>query len=702
MSVSRRLFLAGSSATGLTLAFAGCSPRTTAPEAGGDLNMWVTVQPDDTVVLRVNAADIGQGAQTGLAQSVADEMDADIGKLRIEMAPASDRYMVKGDDPKGYYTGGSSSISGDQFEIFADAGATARAMLITAAARRWRMEPATCTARDGFVIAPDGQRIAFGAVAAEAARLPVPAHVPRKAKEQRRLIGKPVQRLDIPDKVRGAAVYGIDVKVDGMLTGTLAQCPWFGGTLTSVDDKPALAVRGVKQVITLPNAVAVLASSFHAAKKGLDALQPHWQPPADRVASQETMLATLKQHVGATDSSTYTLNPDTKAQTIAKVDAALATGHVFTADYDVQLLAHAPMEPLNATARVTADSCELWASMQDQGSMLTDLAAALSLPRSAITLHSMRCGGGFGRRLKTDYGVLAAQVARRAGVPVKLIWTREADFTHAFYRPASAARLRARLNGDWTIAALDYSGATSNDTAVGGIGRNYPYGDVVIRQKNVPLQFPIGAWRSVDPSVTIFFIESFVDEIAHEAQLDPLAYRKRLLGNDPQHHRVLNTAAEMAGWGKAPAGRGQGLAFFNQRYWGTAVAQVVELSVDAQNHITLHKVSCAIDPGLAVNPNQVKAQAEGGIILGLSAALGEEITVRDGRVEQTNFDSYTVPRLRSIPEIEVTVLETEGVPLGGAGEPPVPPIMPALANAVFAATGKRIRSLPLKRAAFTV
>ena len=701
MTVSRRLFLAGSGAAGLTLAFAGCSPHTTSPQAGGDLNMWVSVRTDGSVVLRVNATDLGQGAQTGLAQIVADEMDADLAQLRVEMAPATDRYMVKGGNPKGYYTGGSSSIR-EQYDMFANAGATARAMLIAAAAQNWGVAAASCTARKGFVIAADGRRDAFGSLAADAARLPVPSHVPRKPKERRTLIGKPVPRLDIPEKVQGKAIYGIDVKVEGMLTGTLAQCPWLGGTLKAVDERPALAVRGVKTVIRLPNAVAVLATSFHAARMGLQALDPKWQPPADRVASRESMYDALKRDIGAADSNVYTLDPDTKARTIARVDAALASGRRFEAAYDVQLLAHAPMEPMNATARVTHDACELWAPMQDQGQMLGDLAETLSLPRSAITLHSLPCGGGFGRRLRTDYGVLAAQVARAAGAPVKLIWTREEDFTHDFYRPASTARLKARLNDDWTIAALDYAGATSNDTAVGGIGRNYPYGAVVVRQKQVELQFPIGAWRSVDPSVTIFFIESFVDEIAHQAKLDPLAYRRRLLKGDARHLRVLDTAAAMAGWGKAPAGHGQGLAFFNQHYWGTAVAQVVEVSVDADNRITLHKVSCAIDPGLAINPNQVKAQAEGGIILGLSAALGEEITLKDGRVEQTNFNNYAVLRLKDVPEIAVTVLETEGAPAGGCGEPPVPPIMPALANAVFAATGKRIRSLPLARAGFTV
>jgi isoquinoline 1-oxidoreductase beta subunit len=285
---------------------------------------------------------------------------------------------------------------------------------------------------------------------------------------------------------------------------------------------------------------------------------------------------------------------------------------------------------------------------------------------------------------------------------VKLIWTREEDMTHDVYRPASLCRLRAALNGDRTIRALDYTGATSNDRALGGIGWNYPYGDVVLRQKNTKLQFPVGSWRSVDPGITIFFIESFVDEIAHGEGLDPLDYRRQLLAKNPRGRRVLNAAALMAGWGSAPAGHSHGIAYFDAHSWGTAVAHVIELSVDAQNRITLHKVCCAIDPGLAVNPNQIKAQAEGGIIMGLSAALREQITLKDGRAEQTNFDSYPILKLAHIPEIEVLVMETPGAEAGGVGEPPVPPVAPALANAIFAATGKRVRTLPFVNSGFTV
>jgi isoquinoline 1-oxidoreductase beta subunit len=386
------------------------------------------------------------------------------------------------------------------------------------------------------------------------------------------------------------------------------------------------------------------------------------------------------------------------------VNAALASGaKIYDAEYQVQLLSHSPMEPMNATAHLTKDSCEIWVSTQVPGDMRDAMVKTFGLPKDAVKIHLTHVGGGFGRRLETDYGVLAAKASRAlGGVPVKLIWSREEDMTHDVYRPASLCRLRAVLNGDKTIRALDYTGATSNDTALGGIAWNYPYGDVVLRQKNTKLQFPIGSWRSVDPGITIFFIESLVDEIAHGEGFDPLAYRRLLLAKDARARRVLDAAALMADWGNAPSGHHQGLAFFHQHSWGTAVAQIIELSVDKANRITLHKVCCAIDPGLAVNPNQIKAQVEGGIIMGLSAALREQITLKDGRVEQTNFDTYPVLRLANIPDIEVLVMESDGVEAGGVGEPPVPPVAPALANAIFAATGKRIRALPFVNSGFTV
>ncbi len=704
IQLNRRLFLAGTG-TALVVGLSACKPRHAARTGAAmddALNLWVAVAPDGIVTIRMNATDIGQGAQTGIAQIVADEMDADFSKVRVEMAPVTDAYLIKGDD-KGYYTGGSSSIA-EQYELFARAGAAARAMLVAAAQAEWQDTDAPCSVSNGVVTnLATREALSFGALTARAASMPLPAHPRLKAPGERRLVGRDVPRLDIPNKVRGRTIYGIDVKIDGMLVGTIAQCPWFGGSLKSVDAAPALAIRGVERVVRLSNAVAVVARNFWTARKGLEALSPQWTKPADAVASDDAMRQALQAEIGAPDSYVGTPDSRTKSATIERVAQALATSRrVFRAQYEVQLLAHAAMEPMNATARVTPDGCELWAPMQSQGDMRKDVAQTLSLPPAAVTLHSMTCGGGFGRRLKTDYGVLAALVAREVGRPVKLIWTREEDFSHDFYRPASAARLTASLRDDWTIAALDYRGATSNDTAVGGFLHNYAIAAAAVRQKRTALQFPIGAWRSVDPSITIFLLESFIDEIAHTAKIDPLQYRRMLLAKETRHLRVLNAAARMADWGKPRAGRAQGLAFFSSHSWGTAVAQVVELSVDSKNKITLHRVCCAIDPGLAVNPNQVRAQAEGGIILGLSAALGERITLKDGRVEQTNFDTYAVPRLASIPEIAVAVLQSDGVPPGGCGEPPVPPIMPALANAVFAATGKRIRRLPLSTSGFAV
>jgi len=665
----------------------------------GRINMWLAIAPDGVTTVRVNATDLGQGAQTGLAQIVADELDADWSKVEVEMAPVIDDYVKDGN----YFTGGSCSIR-ERFDIFAQAGATARAMLVAAAALHWGADRDQCWTENGFVYDPKGERkLGYGALVSRAVHMPVPDEVDLKEPKDRKLIGKPVSRLDIPDKVNGKTIYGIDVNVPGMKIATMAQCPYFGGTLHSVGDKPALAVKGVEHVVKLDNAMIVVARNFHAAKKGLDALAPQWVKPNDAVESKEAMFAALREEIGAADSDVIVLAGKKKADVINRVNAALSTSDkIYEAEYQVPLLSHSPMEPMNATAHVTGDACVVWVATQVQSDMRDALASALSLPKSAITVNSTHVGGGFGRRLQTDYGVLAARASKAIGAPVKLIWTREDDMTHDFYRPASVGRLRAALNSDKTIRALDYSGATSNDTAVGGIAHNYPYGDLVVRQKKTALQFPIGSWRSVDPSVTIFFIESLVDEIAAGEGLDPLVYRRTLLAGNTHALRVLDSAAETAKWGHAPAGRAQGIGFFNSDYWGTAVCHVVELSVDTSKRITLHKVSCAIDPGLAVNPDAIKAQAEGGIVLGLSAALAEQITLNDGKVEQTNFDAYRILRLAEAPEIEVRVLETPGARPGGCGEPPVPPVAPALANAIYAATKTRVRTLPFSDSGFTV
>jgi isoquinoline 1-oxidoreductase beta subunit len=700
MDVTRRYFLAsaGAGTAGLLIGIHACAPEGAKPPQT-QLNKWIAVMPDGTVRIRTTRVDMGQGSQTGLAQIVADEMDADWSKVRVEMAPVVETYLDKDGD---YYTGGSESIRFD-FDAFADAGATARAMLIAAAAKKWDVKPESLLARNGEVIETAGRRRAsYGALCTEAAKLPVPEKVSRKPVSARVLIGKPVAQLGLADKVIGKAQYGIDIEVPGMLVGTLAQCPYFGGKLAALDERPALAFPGVHHVVKFGDAVIVLADHFWAAQQGLVRLAPEWTRPADMIANDDAMFAKLRGEIGAKDSVVSALTKDTRAGE-ARLRAAFASAHkVIQAEYQVPLLAHAPTEPMNAVARVNGVACEVWAPMQAQGDMRNELARALNLPKSSIVLHTTKVGGGFGRRLQTDYGVLAARVARHVGRPVKLIWTREEDTSHDFYRPASVGRVRAALNDDLLIAALEYAGATTNDTATGGFARNYAVADVVVRQKRVGFHLPVGPWRSVDPSITVFFIETLVDEIAHETGADPLDYRRRLLKDDARGLRVLNAAAEQAGWGHAPAGHHQGIAFFNSAYWGTAIAEVVELSLDSNNRIRLHKVSCAIDPGTAVNPQLIRAQVEGGVLLGLSAALGERITLKNGAVEQHNFDSYAPLRFHAAPPIEVRVLESAGAPLGGVGEPPVPPAAPALGNALFAASGNRVRRLPFSVSGYTV
>jgi isoquinoline 1-oxidoreductase subunit beta len=702
-SFSRRSFLiaAGSAGAGLVIGFAVLErqQRPGEPPASGELNAWLSIAPDNTVTIRVTNIDMGQGAQTGLAQALADELEADWSRIRVDMAPIADPYLGKdGDD---YYTGGSGSIR-RHFDSFRQAGATARAMLVAAAAERWGVDPSSCAASNGAVSHPRSNRsLAFGDLAPAAARQPVPADVPLKPRSSWSLIGKPVPRLDLFDKINGRAVYGIDTQVPTMLVATLAQCPYFEGRLQGVDEKPALAIEGVRQVVKLENAVAVVAADFWTAKKGLDTLAPAWTRPETPVASDAAMFARLRSEIGAGDSDVATVPPE-KEVALRRVAAAFSSAHrTVEAEYRMPLLSHSPIEPMNAIARVTAGRCELWAPMQDQISMRDDLAKALQIPKQAVVLHSTTIGGGLGRRLKTDYGVFAALVAQRVGQPVKLVWSREEDLTHDFYRPATVGRLRAALDKDLSIRALEYTGATTNDTAFGGMGGNYGI-DLVARQKNVKMPLPIGAWRSVDASITVFMLESLVDEVAHAAGEDPVDYRRRLLVGNPRKLRVLDAAAEMAGWGRPPAGRFQGAAFFHSNGWETTICEIAELSVDAANRIKVHRVFCALDCGTAVNPDAIEAQAQGGIILGLSAALGESVTLKDGRVEQANFNAYHVLRLGQTPEIQVRILETPDAPIGGIGEPPVPPIAPAIANALFGATGKRIRLLPLVASGFGV
>ena len=704
ITIDRRILLlsgtAAASALVLGIAARGRDNRHADAPDDGELGAWLRIDANGRVTVRVNSVEMGQGAQTGLAQIVCEELDGDWNKVHVEMAPVTETYFVKRGE---YFTGGSSSIR-PQFELFRNIGATARAMLIAAAAKQWQVAAESCTARNGAVLHVASKRTAnYGALAGSAARMPLPHSVQLKEPAVWTLIGKSPPRIDLPRKVTGEAIYGIDVKRPGMRVAAIRQCPYFSGKLEAVDEAPAHAIKGVRQVVKLADAVAVVGDNYWAAKKGCDALLPNWTKPANAIASDPAMMSSLRTAIGAAGSMIATKGDGGREAVIARVERAMASApKVVEAEYQLPLLAHAAMEPMNATAEVGPGRCELWLPTQVQSGVRAAVASALTLSKDAVVVNTTQLGGGFGRRLETDYAVQAALIARDVGRPVKLIWSREEDLTHDFYRPACVGRMKAALDDQQRIVALDYSGATTNDVATGGMLGNYEIADIVVRQKNVALPLTIGAWRSVDPSITIFLLESLIDEIAHGVGIDALAYRRTLLKSQPRELRVLEKVAELAKWGHAPAGRFHGLAYFGSTYWGTAVAEIVELSLDARNKITLHKVYCAIDPGTAINPAQVAAQAQGGIVMGLSAALGEAITVKDGQAEQKNFNAYSILRFAEAPQIVVSVLESDGVAPGGVGEPPVPPAAPALANAVFAATGKRVRTLPLAKSGFSV
>ncbi|MEX0814567.1 MAG: molybdopterin cofactor-binding domain-containing protein, partial [Dongiaceae bacterium] len=532
-----------------------------------------------------------------------------------------------------------------------------------------------------------------------------PAEVALKKPAQWTLIGKPTPRLDTPAKVDGSAVFGVDVKLDGLLVGTVMACPVFGGRLRTVDQAPALAVKGVRAVVPLDDAVVVVADGYWPALKGLRALAPEWDEGANAAMSSASIRAEFMA----------ALDGPAAVAAAAGDDAALAgAAKQVEAVYEVPFLAHATMEPMNATAHVTADGVEIWAPTQGQGPIQFAVGAALGLEPGQVKVHTTFLGGGFGRRFETDFALQAVLAAKAVGAPVKLIWSREEDIRHDFYRPAAVARLRGGLDAGgrpvaWqarlvcpsimTRALPDYVKDGIDPSSVEGAAE-MPY-RIANRRTEYAMKHtgvPVGFWRSVGNSQNAFFVESFLDEIAHAAGADPLDFRLRLLDEAPRHRAVLEAAAETAGWGSPPPpGRFRGLALHES--FGSIVAEVVEISVGDGKALSVHKVACAVDCGVVVNPDTVVAQMESGIVYGLTAALFGEITLRDGRVEQGNFDGYEMLRLAQMPEIAVRIVQF-GAAIGGIGEPSTPPIAPAVANAIFAATGERVRSLPLVRHGF--
>lgn len=721
---TRRSFIAAGSLVGggLALGVAGLvfapnrlSRLPKADDAAAQLTTWIKLAPDNTVTVIVPHCEMGQGAQTALAMMLAEELDADWSRVQVEEAPAEEvfanGYLVRAflpvaaDVPKfmeravdfGSFklmqwmdmqtTGGSSSVRGTGQLGMRMAGGVARAMLIEAAARRWKVPASECETKSSRVLHPGSNRSAtFGELATAAAQMELPVHPQLKSRDRYSIVGKPTPRFDIPAKVDGTAKYGIDVTLPGMLYATVAAAPIFGAKLGSVDPAPALALPGVKKVIQLENAVAVVADSYWRALKALRRLTPSFTDTGNSNRTSDTLTADIVRSLESDQDKSVFASGDA----VARLGAAAKT---IDAEYRVPFLAHATMEPMNATARVADDRCEVWTGVQDPLAARKVAAKAAKLRQARVTVYNQQVGGGFGRRLPGahDFVDQAVRIAKEMSpAPVKLLWSREEDIQHDYYRPAVIARCKGAIDssGAPTVWISRFSGGRDGAALI-----PYAIANQDIRAAEFASHIRLGSWRSVAYSQHGFFTESFVDELAHAAAKDPYEYRRDLLESSPRHRAVLEKAAWIAGWGAKPAaGRGRGIALVES--FGSIVAQVAEVEL-IDGRIRVHNVWAAVDCGRVINPDTAVAQIEGGIVFGLSAALFSEITIRDGRVAQTNFVDYPMPKLADAPRITVEFVDSNAA-LGGLGEPGVPPIAPAIANAVFAATGKRLRSLPLR------
>jgi len=703
--LSRRSFLVGVSAVGggLALSVAGpVDPARTAEEAP-EITAWLSIGSDNSVVIRIARAEMGQGAQTGLAMLVAEELECDWSLVRTEFVSPEEnlrRDHVWGD----MMTGASRSIASSQL-FLRQAGATAREMLIAAAAAEWHVPASECIARASAIThQPSGRSVTYGAVAGKAAKLPPPADVKLKDPSQWTLAGTPRRRLDVLDKVTAQAVYAVDVRLPGMLYAAIAQCPVFGGAPKAIDESAVANMKGVRRVVRLPGAVAVVADSWWRAKRALEALPIVWDDRGNRRASTAGIAGLVRSALDAEKSQ------------IGRSDGDVAVGlqralRRVEADYEVPFLAHATMEPQTCTVHVKHDRVEVWTPTQGPTTALATAAGAAGVPNDNVVVHGTMLGGGFGRRgAIQEFIRQAVLIAKEVDAPVKLLWTREEDIKHDYYRPFGMARMIAGLDAEgmpiaWKVRLAGPSfvhglvpgfGMSFVDrTFLSGLAEEMAYDvpnylvDYVVEQSPVPL----GVWRAINYTQNTFYKESFVDEMAHAAGMDPYLYRRRLLRKDAKNLAVLDAAAKSADWfGPLPKGVSRGIAVTEA--CGSYCAQVVEVSVE-QGDVRVHRVVSALDCGYVVNPLSIEMQTEGAIIFALTAALYGEITIKDGRVEQSNFDDYPMLRMADAPKVE-TVMVPSGDFWGGAGEPPVPPLAPALCNAIFAATGKRIRSLPVK------
>jgi isoquinoline 1-oxidoreductase beta subunit len=659
-------------------------PRSPAPvKPGVALDDWIRIAPDGTVTVVINHSEMGQGVTTGLAMLVAEELEVDLAQVRTEFAPADVRYRNPMFNEQ--TTGGSTSVRGE-WERLSEAGARARARLVQAAAQHWGVKQEACAAEHGAVVhGPTGRRLGYGALAGAAAAIKAPRRVVLKRPDRCGLLGRELPRLDIPEMAAGRTVYGMDVSLPEMRVATVLRCPVLGGKVDTFDAKAAVAVPGVEGVSPITRGVAVIATDTWSALRGREALAVGWDlgPHADLdTPSLVAELDKALEHSG-----------DVRQRAGHAKRALKQATRIVEADYATAHLAHATLEPMNCTASLTDDGCEVWVGTQSQEGARETASRVSGLPPAQVQVHSQYLGGGFGRRLESDMVEEAVEIAKAAGCPVQVVWTRADDMQHDHYRPAYVARLHAALDADGWPVAWWQRGAGQAVAAMGCAKLPYAIPNVHVDFVEVKAPVPAGAWRSVGAGQDAFVVESFIDELAHAAGMDPFEYRLALLRDAPRHRAVLELAATKAGWGTPPpAGRHRGIAVY--RSFGSYVAEVAEVSVaDAAIHV--HRVVCALDCGRRVNPDTVRAQIEGGVAFGLSATLKEAITLAQGRVEQSTFEDYPILTLAEMPEVEVHIVESDEAP-GGAGEPGVPPIAPAVANAVAAATGLRLRSLPLR------
>jgi isoquinoline 1-oxidoreductase subunit beta len=705
--VSRRRVLGGALATGFVFAFhlpVGAAKASQAKDpADGKFapNAYIRIDESGQVTLVMPQVEMGQGIYTGVATILAEELDADLTQVVLEHAPPDEKLYA---NPSFgiQATGGSTSVRAFWTPL-RKAGATARAILIKAAADGWQVTPESCSAADGIVVHnASGRKLRYGELVDPASKLSPPSDVPLKDPKDFALIGKPLKRLDTPDKVNGKVIYGIDAMMPGLKFATLAQCPVFGGKVANIDSEAAVKIPGVRQIIALDDLVAVVGDHMWAAKRGLEALKITWDEGKNANISSKDIW----DHLRAASESDGVV-----AKSIGDVAKMRNVGDGYDASYEMPFLAHGTMEPLNCTVHVTSNSCDVWVGTQIIARARSVAAKAAGLSEDRVTIHQHLLGGGFGRRLEVDMIATAVRIGSKVDGPVKIVWTREEDIQHDIYRPVYRDNISTRLSGDKVIA-LKYRVAGSSviarwlppgfqkgiDTDAVDSAADTPYDIPNLQVEYVrvePPAVPTGFWRGVGPNNNVFAIESFMDELARKVNKDPIAFRRDMLGKTPRLQHVLDLVAEKSNWGQPlPPRVGRGVSV--QPTFNTSIATVVEAEVDTGGDVYIRQVTLAVDCGLVVNPDTVVAQVEGGMIFGLTAALYGEITLDKGRVQQSNFHDYRMLRIDQVPKINIHLVKSGEAP-GGIGEASVVGGPPALRNAIYAATGVALRRLPIDR-----